>query len=73
MKSRLLIPTLASISAINNKNKVTTIYSLNLKQYSQELVFSNYYLKPQRILPRNNTIINFNSKSPSIQKATTAL
>lgn len=39
MKSRFLMSTLASIFSINNKNKVTQIYSPSLKKYSQALVF----------------------------------
>ena len=45
MKSRLLISTLAFIFSINNKNKVTRVYSPNLKQYSQALVFLKLLLK----------------------------
>lgn len=45
MKSRLLISTLASIFSINNENKVTRVYSPNLKQYSQALVFLKLLLE----------------------------
>lgn len=48
MKSRLLTSTLASIFSI--KNKVTRVYSPDLQQYSQVLVFLKLLLQATNII-----------------------